>query len=87
MTRENVDTLGPCTECSQTMIPQRLYNQKPELRKRYVKVIAHGLCGTCYMRARRQGTLDEAKARHAAKQRGLSDAELARLRSMVGVAR
>jgi len=49
--------VGPA--CGAVLIPQVVWNRKPDLRGRYRQHLAHGMCGPCYNRARRVGTLPD----------------------------
>ena len=82
---------GHCTECETPVVSQHRYNQDPAgwRRRGFSKHGGRGLCGTCYVRAFRNGTLPEVathKGLSRLSQRPLSDAEVARLRAMVGAA-
>lgn len=82
---------GHCTECNRPMVSQHRYNQDPAgwRGRGYCKHGGRGLCGTCYVTAFRRGTLPEVvthKGLSRLTRQPLSDAEVARLRAMVGAA-
>lgn len=73
---------GRCADCGKTMVRQRPYRDDESRWRRagYVQQGSGALCRTDYMRARREGRPVPLR------EPGLSDAELARLRRMVGAA-
>jgi hypothetical protein len=56
-----VPVVGRCKApgCGVEMISQSVWLRRPELRERYRRHNAYGLCDLCYARARRAGTLPE----------------------------
>lgn len=75
-------TLGPCAGCGRLRLHQRAYIHNPELRRDRVRASTRTLCQGCYV-ARRRGKPASMDRPVAAE---LSDAELRRLRKMVGAA-
>lgn len=69
-----------CIDCGVPTVSQSVWTAHPALHQTHARYAAHGMCCRCHGRARRAGTLPEP----APPKQTLSDAEIARLRQMVG---
>lgn len=53
--------VGTCIDCGRGLIPQPVWNRKPQVRdhEKYARAGGHGMCNGCYSRAWKAGTLPD----------------------------